>query len=36
MRFPTDVMFGWAAEVTLWAVGTVETFEPFMLDTVFP
>jgi len=29
---PTDVMFGWADAITLWAVGTVETFEPFMFD----
>lgn len=29
---PTDVIFPWAATVTLWAVGTVETFEPVILD----
>ena len=32
VKVPTEVMLGWAATVTLWAVGTVETFEPFMLD----
>lgn len=29
---PTDVILGCEATVTLWAVGTVETFEPVMLD----
>ena len=29
---PTDVILGCEATVTLWAGGTVETFEPLMLD----
>ena len=32
LRVPTDVMLGCEATVTLWAVGTVETFAPFTLD----
>ena len=33
---PTDVMFGWAANVTLRDVGTVETFEPFTFEIAEP
>ena len=35
-RVPTEVMFGCEEAVTERAVGTVETFEPFMEDRAWP
>ena len=36
VRVPTLVILGWAAVITLCAVGTVETFEPLMFDIPDP
>ena len=37
VRVPTEVMLGWAADVTLWAVPTVlTTFAPFMFEIPEP
>ena len=36
VKVPTDVMLVWAATVTLWAVLTVLTFDPFMFEIPEP
>jgi hypothetical protein len=36
VKVPTDVILVWAAAVTLCAVGTVETFAPFMFEIPNP
>ena len=35
-RTPTEVMLGWAADVTLWAVPTVLTLAPVMFEIPEP
>jgi hypothetical protein len=36
VNVPTDVILGWAAFVTLWAVPTVLTLAPFMFEIAEP